>query len=222
MKITAVDGSGRSIEQTSEIDPPEPGRVYNVEFWHVDQSLRIFVDGDRVGEPLLYDWNPLERITHTFGLDLEGWKQAFAPVSGRPEATRPVLLWRFAGSPLTIHRLRVDRDLYYRPDRLWTGYQRNRPRISGKAAFGTHPDNLAILGPDHFFMLGDNSPASSDSRLWGRPHPLVAHQIDDSPFLVHRSLLLGKAWVVYFPAPYALSDGGRGLIPDFGRLRFIR
>ena len=43
---------------------------------------------------------------------------------------------------------------------------------------GTEANNLAVLGPDHFFMAGDNSPASSDSRLWGNPHPLVATQID--------------------------------------------
>ena len=71
-------------------------------------------------------------------------------------------------------------------------------------------------------MLGDNSPASSDSRLWGSPHPLMAAQIDKSPFVAHRKLLLGKAWVVYFPAPYRLTTGGPGLVPDFGRLRFIR
>ncbi len=92
----------------------------------------------------------------------------------------------------------------------------------GSPAFGTHPGKPAVLGPDHFLMLGDNSPFSSDSRLWGSPHALVAAQIDDAPFLVNRKLLLGKAWVVYFPAPYSLKEGGRGAIPDFGRLRFIR
>jgi len=123
----------------------------------------------------------------------------------------------------------VDRDLYYRVDTLTTQATRNatppgydalvRP---GSPAFGTHPDKLAILGPDHFFMLGDNSAASSDSRLWGNPHPYVVHQIDDSPFLVHRRLLLGKAWLVYFPAPYPVTENGRGLIPSFGNMRFIR
>ena len=69
-----------------------------------------------------------------------------------------------------------------------------------------------MLGPDQFFMLGDNSPASSDSRLWGNAHPYVVEQIDDSPFLVNRKLLLGKAWVVYFPAPYPITENGRGLV----------
>ena len=71
-------------------------------------------------------------------------------------------------------------------------------------------------------MCGDNSAASSDSRLWGNAHPLVAEQVDDSPFVVNRRLLLGKAWVVYFPAPLSISENGRSFIPDFGQLRFIR
>ena len=54
------------------------------------------------------------------------------------------------------------------------------------------------------------------------PHPLVAVQLDPSPFVVHRKLLLGKAWLVYFPAPHALSEGGKSVIPNFGNLRFIR
>jgi hypothetical protein len=72
-------------------------------------------------------------------------------------------------------------------------------------------------------MLGDNSGASRDSRLWGRPHPLVSLQLDnDSPFIVPEDLMIGKAWCVYFPAPMRLTPGGTPFIPDFGELRFIR
>ena len=59
--------------------------------------------------------------------------------------------------------------------------------------------------------------------MWGNPHPLVAHQVDPSPFVVNRNLLIGKAWVVYFPSPFSLrADGKYPVVPDFGRLRFIR
>jgi hypothetical protein len=71
-------------------------------------------------------------------------------------------------------------------------------------------------------MCGDNSQMSLDSRLWGRPHPLVFQEIDRTPFVVNRKLLLGKAWVVYFPAPFSVTQGGVPFVPDFGRLRFIR
>ena len=88
--------------------------------------------------------------------------------------------------------------------------------------FATHPAKPAVLGADHFFMLGDNSARSLDGRLWGSPHPLVVEQIDPAPFVVNRTLLIGKAWVVYFPSPFSVTEGGRRFVPDFGRMRFIR
>ena len=226
MRMRPLGARGPWIrEQTAPVEMPEAGRVYRVEFWHVDQAMSIWVNGSRVGERLEYDWAPPRRIEQSFGMLVEAWKQR----SPRLQPAEANLRWNFAGSPVTLHRVRVDRDLYYRVDTLTTQATRNatppgydalvRP---GSPAFGTHPDKLAILGPDHFFMLGDNSAASSDSRLWGNPHPYVVHQIDDSPFLVHRRLLLGKAWLVYFPAPYPVTENGRGLVPSFGNMRFIR
>lgn len=212
-------------EETAEVGMPEAGRVYRVEFWHVDQAMSIWIDGTRAGVPLEYDWAPPQRIEQAFGMVVEAWQQR----SPRVQPAEAKLRWNFSGSPVTLHRLRVDRDLYYRADTLTTQATRNAtpPGYEGQVragspAFGTHPLKLAVLGPDHFFMCGDNSAASSDSRLWGNPHPYVIEQIDDSPFLVHRKLLLGKAWLVYFPAPYPVTDNGKGLIPSFGHMRFIR
>jgi signal peptidase I len=199
-----IEGPEQWIDESSQsIAPPPPGRVVDVEFWHVDQSMAIYVDGDRVVN-LAYGWLPEERLEHATGLAFDD-AVVRLPTGVRP--TPPELRWHFRGSPVTLHRVRVDRDLYYQPVPLNRG---------GDPGYGTHPNNPAVLGPDQFFMLGDNSPASLDSRLWGDPHPLVSAQIDDSPFVVNRKLLLGKAWVVYFPAPY------RWAVPDFGRLRFIR
>lgn len=219
------DPDGWTDQVSAEAPAIEPGRVYSVEFWHVDQAMTVFVNGRQVGPRLEYEWTPAERVEWSFGVPYEAWLKRTPALQPVP----PSLRWTFDGSPLTIHRMQVDRDLYYRPDTLTTQTRKNptqpeyedlvEPRTP---AFGTHPDKPALLGPDQYFMLGDNSPASSDSRLWGNPHPLVARQIDDSPFVVNRKLLLGKAWVVYFPAPYPISENGRGVVPDFGRLRFIR
>ncbi len=225
-RMRPLEGPGPWLaEQSAEVSMPRAGRVYRVDFWHVDQAMSIFVNGKRVGNPLTYDWTPHDRIEQAFGMSFEAWKQR-APRIGPAE---PQLRWNFYGSPVTLHRVRVDRDLYYRADTLTSQATKNVTSPGYEAlvrantpAFGTHPDNLAVLGPDQFFMLGDNSPASSDSRLWGNAHPYVVEQIDDSPFLVNRKLLLGKAWVVYFPAPYPVTEHGRNLIPNFGRLRFIR
>ena len=82
-------------------------------------------------------------------------------------------------------------------------------------------DVLAFpLEADHFFMLGDNSAASKDSRLW-----LDGHHVD-------RRLLIGKALVVFWPHAVPASWGiplrfrGWDLRlpswPNFGRMRFVR
>lgn len=217
----ASDDDGWAEQKSASITPAQAGRVRNVEFWHVDQSMRVFVDGEQAVR-LDYNWEPRERIEHATGM--AGNRGLRAAANGALQ--EPRLRWHFADSPVTLHRVQVDRDLYYRSAHLDASQQRNDPPIRG-AAFGVHPGtghspNLAEMGPDQFYMLGDNSQASLDSRLWGNPHPLVAAQIDDSPFIVHRDLLLGKAWVVYFPAMYSATDGGMPIIPDFGRLRYIR
>lgn len=203
-------------EQHAAIRSWRPGRAVNVEFWHADQAMRIFINRREV-VTLKYEWSALERLEHATGMDGDNAIHA----ASRRQVTRPELRWTFSGSPVTLHRVRVDRDLYYRAAMLDNIQQRAEPYINGPA-YGTHPDALAKLGPDHYYMLGDNSQASLDSRLWGNPHELIAEQIDDSPFVVHRKLMLGKAWVVYFPAPYSFTEGGVSVIPDFGRLRYIR
>jgi signal peptidase I len=208
-----------------EIDPIPAREATNVEFWHVDQMMSIFVNGHRVAE-YAYDWKPRERLEHATGQ----FGEAIDQLALMPPARPAELRWQFEGTPLTMTRVQVDRDLFYRFDTLGP-----RPvvlknptmpeyadLVESRYGFGTHPENLAILDHDEFFMLGDNSRASQDSRLWGNPHPLVATKIDAKPFIVNRKLLLGKAWVVYFPSPLPMSDGGKAYIPDFGRLRFIR
>ena len=230
VQMTPIDNDGQPIgapthHSSQRISLPRPGRVVNVEFWHVDQSLAIYLNGKRVVGPLEYDWDPQLRMENAYQL---GYDEVLDMLP-RLEANPATLRWHFQGSPVTLYRVRVDRDLYYQPSKI-RSFSHKNPELAkyaslletGTPAFGTHPDKPAVLGPDHFLMLGDNSPFSSDSRLWGSPHALVAAQIDDAPFLVNRKLLLGKAWVVYFPAPYSLKEGGRGAIPDFGRLRFIR
>jgi signal peptidase I len=198
-----------------------PGRPIDIEFWQVDQRLAIYVDGAPIVE-LPYEWSVPARVGFSFsGTSMEDY--AKAPSSRSPSP--PKVSWSFSGSPLTLHRLRLDRDLYYRQGRLAANeqFRSNGAPIDGRPYFATDPEDLAELDDDHFLMLGDNSAASRDGRAWGRPHPLVAAQIgDDSPFRVHRRLLLGKACAVYFPSPLPFSPGGRKLVPDFGRLRFIR
>ena len=76
------------------------------------------------------------------------------------------------------------------------------------------------LQADQFFVLGDNSAASKDSRLW-----LEGHHVD-------RELLIGKAMAIFWPHAVPASwsvpvkIGGAELRlpswPNFGRMGFVR
>ncbi|MCC5822794.1 MAG: S26 family signal peptidase [Phycisphaerales bacterium] len=213
---------------SASFDGLRPGRVTEIEFWHVDQALWLFVDGRLVcggKERGAYSLSPAQRaeaaLTLSFDELVEHDRQrtdgaARPGVSGpgvlaRPELyRRPALGWEFAGGPVRVHRVRVERDIFYQP----------MPTVTGRPTRGAHYDNFPTLTGDQFFMLGDNSPASEDSRLWvdGSLDPWVQELIDPTPGTVHRDLIVGKAFIVYFPAPL---DGGPLLAPDIGRVRWI-
>lgn len=209
---------------SAEVPALRPGRTTNIELWHHDQQVVLLVDGRVIGQPATYNWSPAQRLEYVSGVDFDRLRTM---PSGSPNfesllnpATyeahgRPSIRFEFSGSAVTLHRVGLDRDIYYRPFHNALGTPRR--------AYAWHPDDLATLGPDHFFMLGDNSGSSLDSRGWPTHSvtvdPNVADQIDAVSGMVHRDLLLGKAFFVYFPAPY--SALGRVPVPDFGRMRVI-
>ena len=198
-----------------------PGRPIAVDFWQVDQQMWLFVDGTLLLQLPFDDWSPLERFNASFpGTAVQAYLRD--PLLARPEP--PSLSWNFDCGPTALRNIEISRDLYYRPTRLdpINQYRENGRPITG-LGFGTDLLNPGRIEADQFVMFGDNSEASRDGRIWGRPHPLAANFADDdAPFVVPRRLLIGKAFSVYFPAPLPWIEGGRKIIPDFGRTRFIR
>lgn len=205
--------------------PVQAGRVTNIEFWHVDQALSLWVDGERVAHAQ-YAWSPRERIERATTWRLRDI--VAAGKAGRNVLTEviryhhPAMRWEFAGASagFTLHRVRLDRDLHYQATTYSSlnMYTREAEARAGQPASATHPLQTPALGPDQFFVCGDNSPASSDARLWDSPDPWVASTIDDTIGVVPRDLMIGKAFFVYFPA---LLKGERVPAPDFGRMRWI-
>jgi hypothetical protein len=98
------------------------------------------------------------------------------------------------GADVTAEHLVLYRDVYYRP-----------------AEDGE--DAVFELGQGEYFMLGDNSAVSVDSRHWDRPG-------------VSREMFIGKPLIVHLPSrPGSLEWGGerRSIrVPDFSRMRYIR
>jgi signal peptidase I len=191
----------------------------HVEFWHIDQALSVFIDGVLVAggtENGAYTLTPAQRASAAMGMpwiDLETY-----PGAGDGITTlgvfhkmnlyrKPKVRWDFEGGAFTLSNVRVQRDIAYHIN------QRDPTR-------GAHPDFFPTLSDEQFFMCGDNSSNSMDSRLWGKNdiNGWVRQEVDDTPGVVNRDLVVGKAFVVYFPAPL---DGGPLLGIDFGRLRWI-
>lgn len=129
-----------------------------------------------------------------------------------------------------ISRLRVLRDVYYVSVDSTPGEVPNDYRIGGQgygvireiledpAQWG-NDDALELferrkrdfrdtypLAAGQFFLMGDNSPQSSDARMW-------------SQNFVRRDDLIGKALFVYYPHPW---NRPIPYLPNFGRMGFIR
>lgn len=98
-----------------------------------------------------------------------------------------------SGAAVSVKEMRLYRDVYYTP--------------KNDADRKTFP-----LSGDEYFVLGDNSPVSVDSRCW------------ENPGVPERSLI-GKPFVVHLPSrPGKVEWGGKVTyvrVPDFSRVRFI-
>jgi len=116
----------------------------------------------------------------------------------------------FGAGKLTLTHIAIFRDIYY------------ISRFSHNGSLCRAGDgNPFTLGPDEFFVLGDNSPNSKDSRLWDSKG-LGNNGLRYRQGIVPRDYLVGKAVFVYWPSGFKpFANFGFGIIPNFGQMRFI-
>ncbi|MGZ3389122.1 MAG: signal peptidase I [Isosphaeraceae bacterium] len=121
------------------------------------------------------------------------------PFAGPPGDESPIALG-VQGGAVSVTDLKIFRDVYY---------------TSALGSIPRHPHGVNepyLLKDDVYFVLGDNSPVSNDSRFWS-----------GSP-VVPRSMFLGKPFLVHLPGQVvALEVFGRSVywVPDPRRIRYI-
>lgn len=216
--VGLVDAQWTAIDQGT-FSSFSAGETHHIEFWHVDQTLWLFIDSNLVcggNEDGAYKLTPAQRAEAVTG---KSWDELEndrisgngidAPgVFARTNLyNKPTFRWSFSGGAFTLHNVAVERDIAYQVNNF-------------SPTRGGHPDFYPTMSNEQFFMCGDNSSNSADSRLW-KPDSInrwVKNEIDDMPGMVNRDLIVGKAFLVYFPAPL---DDGPILTPDIGRMRWI-
>ncbi len=187
--------------------------AHDVEFANVDDRLTLWIDG----EPLFEAGLPYEDAPTT-------------PYSPTAKDLDPAGL-SIKGARARVSDLVLKRDIYYTqdprdPDHKIGGVHESIDRdetsefgrivkmfdfLANPAQFAAIKDQASpkpyVIRPDHFMMMGDNSPRSSDSRAW-ESRDNVWRVEDRSSWEVPRSMLIGKAFYVYWPH-------GKPFGPDF-------
>lgn len=213
VKLTATsdDATTRELGYEQQITPLEPGIATDIELWLVDDEASVWINRERV-------------LVQRFELSAK-------QIAERPEQamTPEIRIAIDSDNEVELRRVELDRDIYYFANRYrYAGFSRGEARrIDGKIRVGPNPLDLRKSAPDHdaeLFVLGDNQPASKDGRDWTDVDGWVRVRYFDGeerPGVVPRSLLVGRAFMVYYPAPHGVSPRAKGVFPDFGRMRFV-
>jgi signal peptidase I len=242
-QLPLQDERGQTVTEVSAQTRMRGKGSYSLRFSNVDNQLLLWVN-DRVCE---FDhattYNPPANERPVTSPNDPG---DLAPVGLAARRAR-----------LRVDRLRVLRDIYYIAVKsgptLSSGIRGpSEYSVSRDDPYGTVEQNILqmLVDPgqwnapnnlfdrrqevsftmqaDQFFPLGDNSPQSSDGRLW-KPESVFVNgvTVEKGPCVHHvdRDLLIGKAVLVYWPHPWRwrvpLTNRSIPIFPNFQRMGLI-
>ncbi|MEO0476243.1 MAG: signal peptidase I [Planctomycetota bacterium] len=213
LKLTATDAEGnqRTLGDLVDIGALKQGVATEIELWFVDDEASVWINDQR---------------KLVFRIDL-AWDQI--ALRQTQDFSPNLSISIDSDGPVELRRVELDRDLFYDPSGYTTdGFARAQAkRVDGVIELGDNPLELKEASGTHdaeLFCLGDNQPASKDGRDWSGVNGWVQQRYFDGEErlgVVPRSMLVGRAFMVYYPAPHGFSDQGKGVLPDFGRMRFV-
>ncbi|MEM1355693.1 MAG: signal peptidase I [Planctomycetota bacterium] len=207
LTVPMDDGSIRELAPVTRGPALRPGVATQVELWVVDDQISVWVAGEMV-------------VRRSINLD---WEQVRR--RGDQDTLPKIKIQVDSPEPATLVRVELDRDIYY-SDRFSTKIQTVERDFNGIVQ-GSNPVQLRTQTDsydDEYFVLGDNTPSSQDGREWRTVNGWVTERNFGGVFrpnVVPRGLLVGRAFYVYYPAPHPISFGDKGIIPNFGTMRFI-
>lgn len=185
----------------------------NIDFRHADQSLQLLVNGMVVCKAG-YDWTPARRVEFSTGKPLLAMLSLMVlppPLSLPSMYTSPEVSIDVPGACESARGAGAGPVLSARGT--------HAVAAGGRAGEGHAPKTVQVQQANEFFMMGDNSPASLDGRLWGDSDPWVQTLIDPADGIVAQDLIVGKAFCVFFPA--MSKQWGKIPVPDMGQVRWI-
>ncbi len=161
--------------------------TYRLSLANVDDRLCLWVNGDIIRFDKPGDYQPPALLESTEG------DRAPAGIAAR-------------GLGIEVSDLVITRDIYYRPELAVEIY-------GFESDPNYHHDNSDLaadsgwldLDEGELLVLGDNSPRSKDSRLWGNTRR-AEHR-----WAVPQSALIGKAFFIYWPHGIPFLNGGKGI-----------
>ncbi len=158
--------------------------TYQLRFANIDEQLWLFVDE----EPIEFDG----ATTYDSLGNYEPVTDRLSP-SGATDLSPAGIASN--GADVRVSHLRIKRDVFYT--------RGEQDDAIDDIALADKPNDEE----DQFFMLGDNSPASKDGRMWG--------PVD----YVERRLLIGKAVYIYWP--HGIPAGFSFPVNIFGSKKYI-
>ncbi len=208
------------VAPRDDLPPLQLGRGHEIALTHVEHCVTLWIDGKEI----------LKTTEKVYKADKELLtRKSYNKFGsgGRVVVPTPSVGILAEGGGFELQHVKVMRDVFYTNATI-------DATPSGESGHGTTGNPIVLRkflnnrDMDEFFVLGDNSPQSKDSRMWGESAETLRDRGNYRLGTVPRYNIMGKAFFVYWPGGYPipflrpLPRRNVGIVPNVGQMRLIR